>query len=282
MMCTAGDSTLLLARHVRDRADLSVEHAVRELTGRQAEVFGLRGRGVIATGYAADLTVFDPAALQWREEVLTADLPGGGLRLRRPPGGFRFTVVAGTVVQHDGTLTGALPGIVLHPAARDAAGAGHVTRDDPEGGGRRVGASARPRPHMTDEPATGEAGIIQLMIIARGCSGPLSDVQALAAGCVAAVRDTGFQIVADTSYAFTPHGATVALVLAQSHLVVSTWPEYRFAIADLTICGPKASALRLWRFLRDVLKPEDEEITEHPISFVRTAAMATTESGNRP
>jgi S-adenosylmethionine decarboxylase len=134
---------------------------------------------------------------------------------------------------------------------------------------------------MTDESATGDAGIIQLMIIARGCTGPLSDVQALAAGCVAAVRDVEFQIVADTSYAFTPHGATVALVLAQSHLVVSTWPEHRFAIADLTICGPKASAMRLWRFLKDVLRPEDEEITEHPISFARTA-MATTESGNRP
>jgi N-acyl-D-amino-acid deacylase len=142
MMCTAGDTTLLLARYVRDRADLGVEHAVRELTGRQAEVFGLRGRGVIATGYAADLTVFDPAALRWREEVLTADLPGGGLRLRRPPGGFRFTVVAGTVVQHDGTLTGALPGVVLHPAARDAAAGG--ARYPRQPGGRRAARRCAP------------------------------------------------------------------------------------------------------------------------------------------
>jgi S-adenosylmethionine decarboxylase len=131
---------------------------------------------------------------------------------------------------------------------------------------------------MSDEPTAGEAGIIQLMIIARGCSGPLSDVQALAAGCIGAVREVEFQIVADASYAFTPHGATVALVLAQSHLVVSTWPEHRFAMVDLTVCGPKASAMRLWRFLKDVLKPEDEEISEHPVSFARTAPMATTTS----
>jgi N-acyl-D-amino-acid deacylase len=134
MMCTAGDSTLLLTRHVGERADLSVERAVWELTGRQAEVFGLGDRGVIAPGYAADLVVFDPAALTWREEVLTADLPGGAARLRRPPAGFRFTVVAGTVVQAGGALTGALPGTVLHPAARDAAGVRRVSHHETNGG----------------------------------------------------------------------------------------------------------------------------------------------------
>jgi S-adenosylmethionine decarboxylase len=123
----------------------------------------------------------------------------------------------------------------------------------------------------TTETAIASPDIIQLMIVARGCSGELSDVQVLAASCVAAVKDVEFQIVADATYAFTPHGATVALVLAQSHLVVSTWPEHRFAMVDLTICGPKASALKLWRCLADVLRPEDAEIGEHPINFAKAA-----------
>ena len=36
MMCGAGDTTLLLTRHVRDRPDLSLEEAVHQLTGRPA------------------------------------------------------------------------------------------------------------------------------------------------------------------------------------------------------------------------------------------------------
>jgi N-acyl-D-amino-acid deacylase len=112
-MCTAGDTTLLLARHVRDRADMTLGRAVWELTGRQAEVFGIPGRGIVAPGYIADLVIFDPARLAWKPEELAADLPGGAARLRRPAGGFRYTLVAGTIVQQEGTLTGNLPGTAL-------------------------------------------------------------------------------------------------------------------------------------------------------------------------
>ncbi len=40
MMCAAGDTTLLLTRHVRDRGDFTLERAVWELTGKQADVLG--------------------------------------------------------------------------------------------------------------------------------------------------------------------------------------------------------------------------------------------------
>jgi len=116
MMCTSGDTTLLLARHARDRADMSLGRAVWELTGRQAEAFGIPDRGVVAPGFVADLVIFDPAALSWKDEELVTDLPGGAARLRRPPGGFRYTLVSGQVVQEGGSLAGPLPGTVLAPA----------------------------------------------------------------------------------------------------------------------------------------------------------------------
>ena len=59
---------------------------------------------------AADLVVFDPDAISWEPDEFVDDLPGGGSRLRRPPGGYRHTVVAGQIVQTDGVLTGARPG----------------------------------------------------------------------------------------------------------------------------------------------------------------------------
>jgi N-acyl-D-amino-acid deacylase len=90
MLCASGDTTLLLTRHVRDRHDFTLEEAVRELTGRQVEAFGFHGRGHIAEGAVADLTVF---ALEER--------------------GYRATIVDGVPVQLDGVLTGARPGRVI-------------------------------------------------------------------------------------------------------------------------------------------------------------------------
>jgi len=113
MMCAAGDTTLLLTRHVRDRGDLSVERAVHELTGKQAEVCGLRSRGLVREGLQADLTVFALDELTWKTDAFVDDLPGGASRLRRPPGGYRYTLADGVVTQDHGELTGALPGAVL-------------------------------------------------------------------------------------------------------------------------------------------------------------------------
>ena len=116
MMCASGDTTLLFTRHVRDRGDLTLEQAVHELTGRQAEAFGFHGRGVIEPGAVADLAVFALDELHYDDDVFVDDLPGGGSRLRRPGGGYRATIVAGTPVQLDGELTGALPGRVISSA----------------------------------------------------------------------------------------------------------------------------------------------------------------------
>jgi len=113
MFCAAGDTTLLLSRHVRERDDLTLERAVWELTGRQAELFGFTGRGTVTEGAHADFAVFALDDLAWLPEVLVDDVPGGGARLRRPAGGFRATVVAGVVTQEDGRATGALPGTFL-------------------------------------------------------------------------------------------------------------------------------------------------------------------------
>ncbi|MGA7418693.1 MAG: amidohydrolase family protein [Acidimicrobiales bacterium] len=113
MMCAAGDTTLLLTRHVRERDDLSLEQAVHELTGRQADVFGFADRGRLAVGAHADLTVFALDDLAWSDAEFVDDVPEGGGRMRRPAGGYRYTIVGGTVVQEAGQLTGAHPGGLL-------------------------------------------------------------------------------------------------------------------------------------------------------------------------
>jgi N-acyl-D-amino-acid deacylase len=113
MLCASGDTTLFLTRHVRERADFTLEAAVHQLTGLQAEVFGFRDRGVVEAGRAADLAVFALDELHWDDDVFVADLPDGSSRLRRPEGGYRATIVNGVPTQVGGELTGALPGRML-------------------------------------------------------------------------------------------------------------------------------------------------------------------------
>jgi N-acyl-D-aspartate/D-glutamate deacylase len=113
MMCGAGDSTLLLTEHVRDRGDLTVEQGVHQMTGRIADVFGIRDRGVLAPGRAGDVVVFALDELDYPPDRTVHDLPGGAPRLTRPPGGYRATAVEGVVTQEGGVATGARPGAPL-------------------------------------------------------------------------------------------------------------------------------------------------------------------------
>ena len=109
-MCSSGDTTLLLTRHVRDRSDFTLDNVVYQLTGRQADVFGFHRRGVIAPGNVADLNVFALDELTYGGDEFVHDLPNNGVRMRRPTGGYRSTLLGGTVVQEAGERTGALPG----------------------------------------------------------------------------------------------------------------------------------------------------------------------------
>jgi N-acyl-D-amino-acid deacylase len=109
MMCGAGDSTLLLTEHVRDRGDLTVEAGVHQLTGRIADAFGIRDRGMLREGSAGDVVVFALDELVYAPDQFVDDLPGGAPRLTRPAGGYRVTAVGGVVTQEDGVATGARP-----------------------------------------------------------------------------------------------------------------------------------------------------------------------------
>src|SRR5579862_9059347 len=55
-----GYATLLLGYWCRQRKALPLEDAVRKLTFMVASIFGLRDRGLLRPGYAADIAIFDP------------------------------------------------------------------------------------------------------------------------------------------------------------------------------------------------------------------------------
>ncbi|HMD46775.1 MAG TPA: amidohydrolase family protein [Acidimicrobiales bacterium] len=123
-MCGANYPTAFLADCLRGRRLLPVERAVHLMTQAPAELFGLRDRGVVAPGAAADLFVFDPEAVDTEPARLVDDLPGGSPRLFAGGRGVVRVLVNGVETVVDGQATGAVPGTLLR-SGRDTATAAH-------------------------------------------------------------------------------------------------------------------------------------------------------------
>jgi N-acyl-D-aspartate/D-glutamate deacylase len=85
----------LLGHWVRERGALTLPQAVQRLTGAPAQLYGIRGRGALKPGYAADLMLFDPAAVGRGPKQRVFDLPGGHPRLTTPARGVHGVWVNG-------------------------------------------------------------------------------------------------------------------------------------------------------------------------------------------
>ena len=106
----AGDTTLVLTRHVRERGDMTLERA-----SPQAHWACPASMMDSATGY---LRRSGTATLAFVISSTTSGQPWRPMP-RRPAlhpagGGYRATVVGGRITQADGTPTGATPGRMLH------------------------------------------------------------------------------------------------------------------------------------------------------------------------
>jgi N-acyl-D-aspartate/D-glutamate deacylase len=116
-LCDACAPTHLLGHWVRELGVLSLEKAVWRLAGQPAEIFGLRDRGRLAPGMAADVTVFDPERVGCSPLRRVRDFPAGADRLVSDATGIRAVIVNGTVLRQEGrdrvAPDGPLPGRVL-------------------------------------------------------------------------------------------------------------------------------------------------------------------------
>ncbi|MGH7839657.1 MAG: N-acyl-D-amino-acid deacylase family protein [Candidatus Binataceae bacterium] len=111
--CTAGYSSDMIGTWVRDQQMLSLERAVQRMTSEAADFFGIRDRGRLTPGAAADLVVFDYDQIGCHPAEAVADLPGGGRRMIVKPRGVEHVVVNGRPIYEGSRYTGETPGSVL-------------------------------------------------------------------------------------------------------------------------------------------------------------------------
>ena len=114
MLCDSGYPTYMLGTWVREKKVLTLEEAVRRMTSDPADFFGIKERGRLQPGLAADIAIFDPATVgsAGRPER-RYDLPGGAKRMVMRSQGIEYTVVNGAVTWEKGALSGAAAGMVL-------------------------------------------------------------------------------------------------------------------------------------------------------------------------
>jgi N-acyl-D-amino-acid deacylase len=93
-----------IAVYVRERGVTTLEAAIRSMTSLPASVFGLKDRGVIREGAAADIAIFDPAKVRDRATYTQPHQLAEGMW---------GVLVNGVPVVQEGRFTDALPGRVL-------------------------------------------------------------------------------------------------------------------------------------------------------------------------
>jgi N-acyl-D-amino-acid deacylase len=99
-----GTFARVLGHYARGLGLFPLETAVHKMTGLTAKTFGLKDRGVLRTGMAADITIFDAGRV---------DEAGTFAKPIQPAKGIDTVIVNGTVIWRDGQPTGARPGKVL-------------------------------------------------------------------------------------------------------------------------------------------------------------------------
>ncbi|WP_243293380.1 adenosylmethionine decarboxylase [Geothrix mesophila] len=78
-----------------------------------------------------------------------------------------------------------------------------------------------------------------LLVEYTGCDAAiLADLERITTAMLEAARASGATIVTHSFHHFSPHGVSGAVIIAESHLAIHTWPEHRFAAVDFFSCGP--------------------------------------------
>ena len=113
MLVGASSALRTLIEWVYQRQEFSLESMVHLLTDVPAQLYGLKGRGRIRPGYAADLVLLDPGNLGVSPMRMSRDLPADSQRLVCEPSGVARVLVGGTDIYVDNQPTGERPGRLL-------------------------------------------------------------------------------------------------------------------------------------------------------------------------
>jgi len=70
------------------------------------------------------------------------------------------------------------------------------------------------------------------------------------------VDKAGLTKVGSVYKQFNPHGVTGIVLIAESHISVHTWPEYKLVNLDIFTCGDKGKVEKAFKLFLEKFQPE--------------------------
>jgi S-adenosylmethionine decarboxylase len=67
--------------------------------------------------------------------------------------------------------------------------------------------------------------------------GKLNDLEFVKSTMLNAAVETGATVIGEIFHQFSPQGVTGVVAIAESHVCIHTWPEFRYAAVDIFTCG---------------------------------------------
>lgn len=74
----------------------------------------------------------------------------------------------------------------------------------------------------------------------------------------------GATVVDSVFHHFNPYGVSGAVIIAESHISIHTWPEYGYASVDVYTCGDEVNPWKAFDYLEVQFKANRSESIEIP------------------
>lgn len=117
-------------------------------------------------------------------------------------------------------------------------------------------------------PALGKHLLLEL----KDCDAELLDnMEYLREALSSVASSIGATVIKDSFYQFSPQGISGVVIIAESHISVHTWPEFRYAAVDVFTCGEVIQPVR-------AVKPLAEKLKAKSTSYIELKRGLLTES----
>ena len=100
-----GTFARVLGSYVRERGIITLEDAVRKMSGATAQRLGIRDRGILREGYYADISIFNAQEIR---DLATFEEP------HQYAEGVEYVIVNGVLALDEGSITTARPGQIIN------------------------------------------------------------------------------------------------------------------------------------------------------------------------
>ena len=97
--------------------------------------------------------------------------------------------------------------------------------------------------------------VSELIVDLYDCQSDLDDEEFLRSTLESAANKVNAKIIQRITQKYSPSGISVILILAETHISVHTWPEYRYAALDVFICGEGKDPETVWEVVKESLRP---------------------------